>query len=297
MPTTERFDLAGPVAGRLHGIVDLPDRPGERPAVVICHGFKAFMEWGFYPPLAELLVQRGFVVVRFNFSGSGMVSGEDRVSDLEGFRTNTFSREQADLRTILGAVGTTLAPGRADPERLGLFGHSRGGAAAILTAGSPEWRDRIGALVTWSAIATLDRVSGEERAAWRRDGQITVVNSRTGQELPIGVVVLDDLEAHREALDVTKAAGRVGAPWLIVHGEADETVPVREARRLYAAAGPPQADESPGLGGPAVELETVPEAGHTFGAVHPFAGPTPQLTRALNATQGWLKRNLEEISS
>ena len=230
MPTTEPFDLRAPVAGHLRGLVDLPDQGGNRPTVVVCHGFKGFMEWGMFPPLAELLAARGFVVVRFNFSGSGMVPGQDRVTDPEGFRTNTFSREQADLRAVLEAVGSTIAPGRADPERLGVVGHSRGGGAAILTAGDPEWRDRIGALVTWSAVATFDRLGDDEKAAWRRQGQITVVNGRTGQELPMGVEVLDDLERHREALDVAAAAGRVDAPWLIVHGEEDETVPVAEAR-------------------------------------------------------------------
>ena len=101
----------------------------------------------------------------------------------------------------------------------------------------------------------------------------------------MGVEVLEDLERHREALDVAAAAGRVEAPWLIVHGEEDETVPVAEARDLYAAATAHERSAE-------VERETVPGAGHTFGAVHPFAGPTPQLTRALNATQTWLLGHL-----
>lgn len=298
MPTTEPFDLPAPVAGRLRGLVDLPDRPGKRPTVVVCHGFKGFMEWGFFPPLAELLAARGFVVVRFNVSGSGMEPGEDRVTDFDGFRSNTFSREQADLRAVLGAVGSTIAPGRADPDRLGLVGHSRGGGAAILTAGSPEWRGRIDALVTWATLATFDRVGEEEKAAWRREGQYTILNSRTGQELPLGLELLEDLEQNRQALDIVAAAGRVQAPWLILHGEADETVPVDEARQLYraatAATAATSATSEDGESGRVV-LETIPDAGHTFGAVHPFAGPTPQLTRALNATQTWLRRCLREL--
>lgn len=45
-------------AATLHGIADLPDLPGERPAVVICHGFKGFMEWEFFPYVASLLAER-----------------------------------------------------------------------------------------------------------------------------------------------------------------------------------------------------------------------------------------------
>ncbi|MGD2115670.1 MAG: alpha/beta fold hydrolase [Acidobacteriota bacterium] len=284
MPTTETFVLTTPSDHRLNGFVDLPDQPGPRPAIVICHGFKGFMEWGFFPHLARLLADRGFVTVRFNFSGSGMQPGEDRVSDPEAFRANTFSREQEDLRTVLEAVGSEVGTGRADPDRLGLVGHSRGGGAAVLAAAEPSWRDRIGALVTWAAVATFDRVGDDEKTAWRSEGELTVVNSRTGQSLPMGVEVLDDLEANREALDVTAAAARVRAPWLIVHGGDDESVPVEEARRLHQAAREGACER--------LELETIDGAGHTFGAVHPFAGPTPHLTRALNATQTWLRREL-----
>jgi hypothetical protein len=47
-------------AGRtLHGFVDRSNHPGRRPTVVICHGFKGFMEWGFFPHLAQLLADRG----------------------------------------------------------------------------------------------------------------------------------------------------------------------------------------------------------------------------------------------
>jgi hypothetical protein len=44
------------------------------------------------------------------------------------------------------------------------------------------------------------------------------------------------------------------------------------------------------------ELQVVKGAGHTFGAVHPFAGPTPHLTDALNATQTWFRRHLSSAS-
>ncbi len=98
------FTLATP-NGPLHGLVDFPAAPGERPAVVICHGFKGFMEWAFFPYLATLLAERGFVSVRVNLSGSGLLPGEDRVSDPAAFRRNTHSREVADLLATLGAVG------------------------------------------------------------------------------------------------------------------------------------------------------------------------------------------------
>ena len=264
----------------LHGIADLPDLPGERPAVVICHGFKGFMEWGFFPHLAALLAERGFVAVRFNLSGAGMRPGDELVTDLDAFRENTYSRELADLLAVLGALGEEVAPGRVDRRRLGLFGHSRGGGDALLAAARPPWCERLRALVTWAAIADVDRFTPEQKADWRREGELPVVNARTGQRLALGVGLLDDVEQRRPELDLLAAAAARGAPWLIVHGADDESVPAAEAHRLAARAG----------GGK--ELLAIPGANHTFGVRHPFAGPTPQLVQALNATQRWFRTHL-----
>ena len=136
MSETVPFTLQGPTA-LLHGLVDLPDEPGERPAVVICHGFKGFMEWAFFPALAALLAERGYVAVRFNLSGTGMRPGDERVTDPDAFRANTYSRELAELLAVLDATGQSIAPGRVDRGRIGLVGHSRGGGDALLAGGAP----------------------------------------------------------------------------------------------------------------------------------------------------------------
>lgn len=266
----------------LSGVVHLPDRPGRRPVAVICHGFKGFMEWGFFPPLAELLADRGFVAVRFNFSGSGMAPGDELVTDLDAFAHATFSRDLEDLLTLLGAVGNEIAPGVADPEKIGLVGHSRGGATAVLAAAHDAWKDRLGALVTWAAVASYaERYDTATRKKWRADGELEIVNGRTGQKLPMNVSILDDLDARGEELEPIAQAGEVQAPWLVIHGEGDEAVPANDAKRLHARATTEK------------DLLILPETGHTFGARHPFAGPTAELTRVLNATQTWLKRHLQ----
>jgi len=280
---SEPFTLDVPGGRTLAGVLHLPaGEPGPRPAVVICHGFKGFMDWGFFPHLAELLAARGFAAVRFNLSGAGVRPGEDRVSDPEAFRADTYSREVEELEAVLGALGGEVGGDRVAGGPIGLVGHSRGGAVALLAAAGERFRGRIGALVTWAAIGEADRFSAEQKEAWRRDGELEVINARTGQRLAIGLDLLRDLEENRDALDLPAAAGRRTAPWLIVHGEADETVAATEAERLHAAAAPPaELLVLAGLG-----------AGHTFGAVHPFAGPTPELIQAMNATQRWLRRRL-----
>lgn len=283
MTSTTPFTLPTPSGATLDGLADLPDasrHPGPRPAIVLCHGFKGFMDWGFFPHLATLLTERGYVAVRFNVSGSGMRPGGDRVADPEAFRADTHSREVEEVLAVLAATGTEIAPGRVDTGKLGVLGHSRGGGNALLAAARDPWRERVRALVTWAAVADFDRYPPEQKEAWRRDGELPVVNARTGQQLAMGLGLLEDLEANREDLDLLAAAARRQAPWLILHGERDESVPAAEGERLAARAGG------------ASELLLIPEGDHTFGSRHPFVGPTPALIQALNATQRWFRTHL-----
>jgi dipeptidyl aminopeptidase/acylaminoacyl peptidase len=276
MSTRQPFTLPLPAGAVLQGILDLPasaDAAGRHPAVVCCHGFKGWMDYGFFPHLATLLAERGFVVVRFNLSGAGMRPGDELVTDLAAFRGDTHSAALGELLAVLRAVADgRLAAGRVDAARLGLFGHSRGGGLALLAVAHPDWRDRLRALVTWAAVSAFDRLGAAEKARWRHDGFLPLVNQRTGQELQVGVGMLEDLEAHASELDVLAAAARRRVPWLLVHGDADATVPIAEGRALAAAAAPP------------AEALFIPGGDHGLGG--------PPLVSAFNATQTWFRRYL-----
>lgn len=273
------FQLETPSGRTIYGTLDAANRPGPRPTVLICHGFKGFQAWGFFPHLAALLSERGFTAVRFNFAGSGMRPGDELVTDLEAFRTARPSADLEDLVWLLDRV-PEIDTDRIDAERIGLMGHSRGGGLAVLASANEASGTRVGALVTWSAVATFDRLSEDEKAEWRKNEEVSIVNARTGQALTLGSEILDDLEEHVDLLDIEAAAGRRDVPWLIVHGDADETVPIAEARRLEQAATEP------------VEFLEIRASGHTFEVGHPFAGPSPQLIEAMNATQSWYRRHL-----
>ncbi len=280
----ESEPVLGAKSRKIYGVAQWPDRPACGPdcwpTVVICHGFKGFMEWGFFPPLAELLVERGFTVIRFNYSGSGMRPGDELVTDPEAFRSNTFSLELIETLRVLQAAGTEIAPDRVDPERMALVGHSRGGGASLLAAAHPDWRDRLKALVTWAGVGTFHRFDAATREIWHREGGLPIQNARTGQDLVLGIELLADLENQRAVLDLERAAADRRAPWLIVHGAEDETVAASEAEGLKGAAADPS------------ELLVVDGGSHTFGAQHPFAGPTRELISVMNATQTWLRRHL-----
>ena len=137
------------------------------------------------------------------------------------------------------------------------------------------------ALVTWSAVGAALRWGPETIAKWRREGRISITNTRTGDVLPLYTDALDEIEADTAGrLDIGKAAVAVGVPWLIVHGAADESVPLAEGRFLR--------EQSAGR----AELLVVPHGSHTFGARHPWAGMTHELEQAMDATVGWFLGSL-----
>jgi uncharacterized protein len=261
-----------PIRGELRAPAGAPPTT----AVVICHGFKGFRRWGFFPALARALAMDGHAAVTFDFSHNGVGADGVDYSALELFAEATHSRDVDEIRMVLDAIASgPLFP--RPPRRIGLFGHSRGGGEAVLaTAEDP----RIDALVTWAAISTARRWTAAQIAAWEIGETVHVENTRTGQAMPIGPVYWRDLVENEARLDVLAAAGAVRVPWLIVHGEADETVPVREASLLYEAAGTD------------AEMMLVEGAGHTFGARHPLTEVPADLRTATDATVEWFARHL-----
>jgi dienelactone hydrolase len=281
-PAPASFDLpAGDPAAaragrRVRGDALVP--PDARQGVILCHGFKGFARWGFFPHLAERLAALGLAVVSFDMSGSGVGPDRETFTELDAFAENLYARDLADLAAVerhARAEGWVR-------DGYGLLGHSRGGGLAVLHAGGAGGaRPAVGALATWSAIATVLRWSEADRARWRAEGQLEVPNSRTGQLLRLDVAALDEVEAlHATTLDVTAAAARVEAPWLVVHGTADETVDVESAARLHAAA--PRRST----------LRLVEGADHTFGARHPMGSPPPAADDAIRATTDFFVRHL-----
>ena len=233
-----------------------------------------------FPPLAERLARAGFATVMMNVSGSGVDDAGELVWP-ERFGHNTYSRELDDLGRVVDALaagGLGVAP----PSALGMVGHSRGGGMAILQAARDP---RVGALVTWSAISSVERSTPQQVAAWREKGSQEIVNARTGQRLPLYTDQLDDIEANAAgSLNIAAAASRLQIPWLIIHGAEDESVSPLEAEALRAASTLPGTRR----------LE-IAGAGHTFGAGHPWdprKHDTAELRRVFDMTLAWFAAHL-----
>jgi uncharacterized protein len=271
--TRTTFELPSPDGGPpVRGDVRVLQGHRADAAVVLVHGFKGFRTFGFFPNLARAVASRGFAAVTFDFSRNGVgADGADTFSALPLFAEHTHSRNLAEIGRVIDVLASGALLGR--PARtIGLMGHSRGGGEAILAASRDP---RVQALVTWAAIEKVDRWTPEQVATWEAGGTVEIENARTGQPMPVGPGYWQDLQRNRARLDIAAAASRLSIPWLIVHGDADPTVPVEEGQRLFDAAGD------------TAELLIVEGGDHGFNGRHPYAGATPALREAADATLDW----------
>jgi pimeloyl-ACP methyl ester carboxylesterase len=285
----------------VRGDVQPPERVGG-PVVVCVHGFKGFKDWGFWPETSTRLSKAGYGVVRFNFAHSGIGPDFQTFSEPGLFETGTYTREVEDLREVLSrlAVGglggpqgpplTLLGhtPGRLpgaesmDPSRVGLLAHSRGAVSVLAVAASGEFPVRSVAL--WNPVSSLTWWDEEARERWRKAGFREIVNARTGQVFRVKTALLDDAEGNRGRLDPVANAESLRVPLLSVVATDDESVAPASGRRLASAAGQ--------FG----SLHEIAGTGHTFGAAHPFPGPTSALEEAIRATREHFDRTLSRTS-
>lgn len=265
---SERFTIESTEGLPIRGVVQAPAAAEQ--LIVLVHGFKGFMEWGFFPWLAEYLVSRGLAVCRFDFSRNGVGPSLDQFDELHLFRDDTYSRELSDLERVSSHLSSS--PATAD-LRLSLLGHSRGGAVTLLAAATIP---TLAAVVTWSAISSLQRWDDATVAAWRARGHMDFPNARTGQNMQLSTAILDDLDQHRDRLDVLAAVSNLTVPLLVVHGESDETIPVDEAHRIADAA----RDSS---------MMVLGGASHTLGAIHPLVHVPFDLQLAASVSASFLR--------
>ena len=254
--------------GHVLGTTHLPDgEPLGR--VLLGHGFKGYKDYGFIPWLSERLSRSGCIVHRFNFSGSGMDHGHGPF-DAEAFQGDSWNRQVEDVVGLLSAVDAGDLPGGGGPVLLA--GHSRGGVTSLLAAGRYAGADSSASLagvVTLASPSSCLSLDAADQSLLIEKGSLESPSSRTGQVLRVGRAFLQEQLDDPEGHDLLAQARRIRVPVLVVHGMADDAVPVTAARELGSALG----DRG--------ELQLIQDANHVFNVPNPFPmddeSPSPQL--------------------
>ncbi len=193
-----------------------------RPAILLIHGGGwVGGDKAEQADMADHFARAGFVAFAVNYR----------------LATDDASRYPAPVDDVQRAVRWVRAHAReygVDPARVGAFGHSAGGHLAA-SLGTRETRDDSDpALAGYSS-----RVSCVVDCCGPAD-------FTTEESPPVGPSIADVVpslfgrtrpeapEAYRDASPVTHADAR-SAPTLIVHGTADDIVPIDQSRRLLRA--------------------------------------------------------------
>jgi dipeptidyl aminopeptidase/acylaminoacyl peptidase len=202
------------------------ERPGL-PAIIICHGLGA--NRSDFTDLAVLFARRGYWVLTFDFRAHG---------DSGGSRSSLGLHEQKD---IAAAHAFLAARPGIDRERIGIFGFSLGGSAAILAAAGSA---TFAAVAADSAFTSLrDQALGAITGFYHLPSFPFVNLSVLGYELYFQTSV-------RNVAPESVIANISPVPVLIIAGEGDEMIPAENGRRLFSSAREPK------------ELWIIPVGGH-----------------------------------
>jgi len=182
-------------------------------AVILLHGHasnRSQME-----PEAEFLYEHGFGVLLYDARNSG---------ESEGDLTTLGLNETLDVEAAYNYLASYT---NIDKNRIGVLGHSMGGATSILAGAQIQ---EIAAVVAESSYTSLS------------DNIINGVENYLGlPAFPFAPLVL--FWGQRESglfIDQVNPIGEIHhispSPVLIIHGKLDQVVPVENAYRLYEAA-------------------------------------------------------------
>jgi len=217
----ERVRFPGSLGGELVGRLERPD--GEpRVYALFAHCFTCGKDIKAAGWISRALVERGFGVLRFDFTGIGESEGD--------FADTDFHSNLDDLV----AAGDFLRSRYRAPAVL--VGHSLGGAALLAAASSfPEATAvaTIGAPADTAHLRrTLVEKAGEEL---ERDG-VAEVDLGGSRPVRVGRELFDDLAEDHLSGEV---AG-LGKALVVFHSPADTVVGIDHAERIFTAARHPK---------------------------------------------------------
>ncbi|WGK64303.1 bifunctional alpha/beta hydrolase/OsmC family protein [Croceiramulus getboli] len=205
---------------QLSGKLELPLDGRAHNFALFAHCFTCTKNLAAVRNISRSLTDRGFAVLRFDFTGLG---------DSEGaFEDTTFSHNVADLV----AASRYLEQEYKAPTLL--IGHSLGGAAVIFAAEQLEAVEAIATIGAPASAAHVQHLFEEDIPTIQQQGEAVV--QLGGRDFKIKKEFVDDL-TNKSAAGVL---GSLRKSLLILHAPQDRIVAIKNAEALYLGAHHPK---------------------------------------------------------
>ena len=234
----------------------------QKPVIIFCHGYKGFKDWGAWNLVAKHFASEGYFFIKFNFShNGGTIEHPIDFPDLEAFSKNNYIKELDDLQSVIDWVISEKFPFKNQvSDNISLIGHSRGGGIAVIKAAETS---NINNIITWAGVSDYASrfPSGIALEKWEENRIMYITNGRTKQRMPHEFQFYTNFKNNEEYLTISRATKALQIPHLIIHGTADHSVKLEEAKLLHEW-------------NPNSTLKTIKDANHVFGAKHPWTSKT-----------------------
>ena len=196
---------------RLNAKLDMPAgwQPGQRcPLVVVIHGFTGHIEEPHITAVSKGINDVGFATLRADMYGHGHSEGE--------FRKHTLYKWLTNALTVID-----YARGLDFVTDLYLCGHSQGGLLVMLAAAMKH--DVVRGLIPLSPACMIPEIARSGELLGERFDPDHIPEVLHGW----GDLELDGNYARvAQTIHVEEAIDRYTGPVLLIHGDADEAVPV-----------------------------------------------------------------------
>jgi dipeptidyl aminopeptidase/acylaminoacyl peptidase len=180
------------------------------PTVVLPHGGpSARDEWGF-DWLPQFFAARGYAVIQPEFRGS------DGFGDA-WLNKNGFQNWRTSIGDVTASAKYLVSKGIADPGRLAIVGWSYGGYAALQSAVTEP--------TLFKSVVAIAPVT--DFAMWEKEFENTTQRDLVRKMVGQG--------AHISEGSPLQQADRIDVPVLLVHGDMDRNVSIRESEAMLAA--------------------------------------------------------------
>lgn len=221
----------------IYGKIFLPksNKKKKFPTVIYSHGFGGSYEYGV--DYAKALAKKGYAVYCFDFCGGS----PDSRSSGSALDMSIFT-EKKDLEAVIKSLKKKKY---VDKKNIFLFGTSQGGAVSAITAAEHQKEIR-GLILFYPAFVLVDNAKAEFKSVDEIPDKYYLMWMEVGKTYFKDLLdydIYEDIKAYKKKV-------------LIVHGDADDIVPLsysRKAVKAYSSA----------------DLKVIKGAGHGFdGAEH-----------------------------